>query len=129
MYIFILGLILGFAFKMILDSLFDMKSLKFFSVFNKKENILRRGIYLNEYITRDKTLEFAVQYEIGEIERTKDKSKIVVLSATSGSSVFGPQKRNLIERVNYSWIDSSQIEWIEHTISDKRNEKINDLLK
>ena len=104
--------------------------------FSKKNSIpkyQRRGILYREYSVSNggvRVSEFSCQLEVGELERTDKKSKIEIInyipSGTQHSSESDERKvRKLIDK---SWIDSSEIEWITDSLSDQRNQKLNQIL-
>ena len=74
---------------------------------------------------------FEVQFEVGELERTDKKSKVETINCIPSGTKHSDA--NTIEKVkklvDKSWIDSSDIEWITESISDKREEKLEKLLK
>lgn len=98
-----------------------------------KSKYLRRGILYREYSVSNggvRVSEFSCQLEVGEIERTDKKSKIEIInyipSGTQHSSESDEKKvRKLVDK---SWIDSSEIEWITNSLSDQRNQKLNQIL-
>ena len=66
------------------------------------------------------------QFEILELERTSEKSKVKVIDCHSNKSEY---KQELIKMVDGSWILSKEIEWIEKSKQEERDEKLNELLK
>jgi hypothetical protein len=71
------------------------------------------------------------QFEIIELERTSEKSKVKVIDCHSNKSEYnsGDSKQELIKMVDGSWILSKEIEWIEKSKQEERDEKLNELLK
>lgn len=97
---------------------------------SKNENYKRRGLILRKYsVTTLGNIigNIDVTYEVGEIDRTLNKSKVKVISAISSESDSDYQ--SLIKMIDNSWVNSSEIEWIEATIEDVRDKKISELLK
>lgn len=97
----------------------------------------RRGLYTVEYSMVD-TLSKAVsghinvEYELEEIERSPKKSKVKVVSyVTSKGKLTKSQMEEIEILINNKWIDSNLIEWVYDfdEISEKREEKINEILK
>ena len=121
---FIIGLLIGLT-----------PSIYYIIKYNKKqppvEKYQRRGIYNVTYnVTRgDWKGTTTIQYEIGELECTTDMSKIEVISLTSEQSRFNTpdEKKSFTEHINKSWVDSSEIKWIESVVSE-RNKKIEQIL-
>ena len=99
-----------------------------------EKSYLRKGLYTQKYqITQlgVKVSEIDVNFEVGEIEKTKNKSKVKVLDMVSTSADYNSassQRDKLKSMVQNSWVNSSEIEWIEEDLSEKRNEKINKIL-
>jgi hypothetical protein len=95
---------------------------------------LRRGISDKVYtLYRDgiKREDVHVQIEVGEIERTNTKSKIVSLNLIfddSSHNSYG-NKEKIKSLMDNSWVESNSIEWIEDNLNDKRNQKIDQILK
>jgi hypothetical protein len=105
----------------------------FFIKKKSKTKYIRRGIIMRQYQVSNlgvKTSEFECQLEIGELERTDKKSKVEIItyipSGTQHSSEADERKvRKLVDK---SWIDSSEVEWITESLSDQRNQKLNQIL-
>lgn len=99
----------------------------------KKEepNYIRRGIWSNGYSggSGENKKKFEVQFELGEIESTSTKSKVVVISLVSSRSEYNDAatKKRLSEMVDNTWMLSTDIEWIDDT-SKMRNDKIDQIL-
>lgn len=97
---------------------------------SNKPNILRKGL-----IERDYTLgtdSFSVDFEVGEIERSQTKSKVIVLSfVASKPSVNSDSitKQNLKKFINNTWVNTSEVEWLIEDASATRDKKINEILK
>ena len=94
---------------------------------------LRRGIVIREYTATSnfEKEDIECQFEVGEIERTDTKSKIVVINAVPNKSKYCTEDwiskfKNLVDNI---WIDSNEIEWIYENKKEKRNKKIDELLK
>ena len=100
---------------------------------SKKEepNYIRRGIWSNGYSggSGENKKKFEVQFELGELESTSTKSKVEVISMVASRSECNDNqtKQKLAEMVNYTWMLSSDIEWIDDT-SKNRNDKIDQIL-
>lgn len=92
---------------------------------------LRRGIVDKTFTYSKSNEDVNVQVEIGEIEKTKQKSKIKVINMIFRSSSHSTyaNKLKIEELLNNSWIDSSTIEWIEDDTAQQRNKKIEQILK
>lgn len=94
-----------------------------------KPKYLRRGIITKSYQVSSmgvKTGEFEVQLEVGELERTDKKSKIVIINCIPSGSQHAdkPSQDKIRKLVDNSWNNSDEIEWITENISDVRNSKI-----
>lgn len=100
---------------------------------SSRSKYLRRGILHREYSVSNggvRVSEFSCQLEVGELERTDKKSKIEIInyipSGTQHSSESDEKKvRKLVDK---SWIDSAEVEWITNSLSDQRNQKLNQIL-
>jgi len=92
----------------------------------------RRGIHIRSFTVTEGVSKSSVdcQYELEEIERTKDKSKVKVLSLKPTESKYLESNwmKQFKDIINETWIDSSQIDWIEEDLVEKRNQKIDELL-
>jgi hypothetical protein len=95
-----------------------------------KEKFLRRGIFTNTYTTVGGK-SFDVQFELGELEKTSERSKVEVISMTANQSEFNTDltKKHIGDMVNNTWLKSEGIEWIEDDLAKKRNDKIEEILK
>jgi len=106
---------------------------------NKNKNsksvpFLRRGIYSTSYSISDSSSydseSIAVQYEIGEIEYSNGKSKVKTIDLSTSRSRYnksGTYKDNLCAMIDNTWLDSSEIEWIDSSVQ-QRDDKINKIL-
>lgn len=96
------------------------------------EKYLRRGIYnLSFNVTRGDWIAVAdIQYEVGEVESTDDMSKVEVISLISNQGRLNTpdEKKTFANQINNSWVNSSEIKWINTRTSD-RNRKIDEILK
>lgn len=97
----------------------------------KQPQYTRRGIWSNGYSmgNGEKKRSFDVQFELGELESTSTKSKVEVISMVASHSECNDSqtKKQLAEMVNYTWMLSSDIEWIDDT-AKMRNDKIDQIL-
>jgi hypothetical protein len=98
-----------------------------------KEKYLRKGLYNNSYSISSKnksTEQIDVQFELAEIERSKTKSKVKVIELKTSNANYnkGYNHNRIKSMVDMSWIESSNIEWIEEPIYKIRDEKINKIL-
>lgn len=98
----------------------------------KKDPIkyLRRGIYSHTFTVGGSNNQVNVLYEIGEIESTSKKSKIDVLSLKTDRSEYNSDE-NMLDKlknmIHGSWINTSEVEWIDSTARE-RDEKIEKIL-
>lgn len=95
------------------------------------EIIGRRGLIFQKSLTNtNKGVQksYDVDVEIEEIESTSTKTKIKVLNIIFNDTEFIPQKDSVTLLMNNSWVDTSDIEWIED-IQGQRDKKINEILK
>jgi len=93
--------------------------------------LLRRGIVTRGYTSESGAGEkenFSVQFEVGEIERTKDKSKIHIINMIPSGSSFESNLTGVYKIFNKSWVDTKDIEWIEKSARAKRKEILKDVL-
>ena len=125
--LYILSLISGFFIGLGVTLYFK----KFIST--QKPKYLRRGIYNHTFEvtdTFDHKSDIHVQFEVGEIERTVNNSKIEVINIVPNTTVYSTEsyKRKMIGLVNHTWVDSSSFDWIEDDMSEKRNKKIDQIL-
>jgi hypothetical protein len=91
---------------------------------------IRRGIWKNSYKSSSMG-QVEVQFELGEVESTSTKSKVVVISSTTDQSEFNTSDILMIKinsMVNKTWMLSNDIEWISD-ISKVRGEKIDEIFK
>lgn len=100
---------------------------------SKKNKYLRRGIYDHTFdatSSSSKVEKVSAQFEVGELERTVNKSKIEVIRVTPNQSEYSTEnyKKKMIDLINHSWISSNSFDWIEDDMSEKRNQKIEQLL-
>lgn len=96
----------------------------------KLQKFSRRGICQRNYTTFGGDA-FFVEYEVGEIEKTSTKSKLKVINSISSMSIHNSsdiKKNELNAYLNDAWVLSSDIEWIEESLEDKRDEKLTKLL-
>jgi len=101
----------------------------------KQELNQRKGLLIKNFSVSNaytgKTGTIQGEFEILELERTNTKSKVKVINYHSNKSDYnsGSEKQELIKMIDESWIESNEIEWIEKSAQDKREEKLNELLK
>ena len=67
------------------------------------------------------------------MERTIDKSKVKVIEcwpnkSEYSSGTFRDSRQQLTKMIDGCWVLTSEIEWIEKPIEDKREEKLNQIL-
>lgn len=125
-------LLIGFALGCLLTAfVIKLNSAKGGNTDDGKPKYLRRGILKRTFTLTLNKEQFDVQFEVGEIEKTSTKSKIHVIdSVASLSDQNTPDnKRSSKAMMENKWIESSDIEWIEDNVAEKRNEKIDELLK
>jgi hypothetical protein len=97
---------------------------------SKKPKVLkRRGVIFGRSYTNASKGQFSVHIEIEEIESTSKQTKVRVLNISFGDSSFITQKSNLIRIIDNSWIETSDIEWIQDSVEEKRDKKIDEILK
>ena len=125
---FFVGFITGIFFLKI------YQSVKINKIKTKRPKYLRRGLYTNSYSLSQngyKTGEITVQFEVGELEKTSTKSKVEVINLSTSSAVYnkeGDDRNRMKSMVNNLWIDSTEIEWVEDALQQKREEKLNEIL-
>jgi hypothetical protein len=129
LYPFILGIITGIFFLKIYQSIKKPNKTK-----KQQSKYLRRGLYINSYNINTagvKTGSVDVQFEVGELEKTSNRSKVEVINLSTSSATYnkeGDDRDRIKSMINNSWVNSNEIEWIEDDLSQKRDEKLNELL-
>jgi hypothetical protein len=129
---FFIGFITGIFFLKIYHSI--NKSNKTNKVKKEQSKYLRRGLYSNSYSITTAGVQTGtvdVQFEVGELERTSLKSKIEVINLSTSSAAYnreGQDRDRIKSMINNSWVSSNEIEWIEDDLSQKRDEKLNEIL-
>lgn len=100
------------------------------TVNNSKNPAGRRGLHSTTLTVGGKG-EVDVLYEIREIDSTTNKSKIKVESYSCSRASFNGKEsiyyKDIINLKDNSWIDHSEIEWIDNT-SENRSRKIDQIL-
>jgi hypothetical protein len=114
----ILYFIGGFFIGCIGHILFLRLKSKYSKSVKSEKNYLRKGLYTHEYtVTRgeDKISDIVVNFELGEIEKSGTKSKVIVLDLKSSNSEYNNsfQKDKIKSMIENSWIDSKEIDWID----------------
>jgi hypothetical protein len=132
MWTFIIGFLIGgLIFGIIGFLIGNQKEEKERETKKEEPNYIRRGIWSNGYsgVSGENKKKFEVQFELGEIESTSTKSKVVVISLVSSRSEYNDAvtKKRLSEMVDNTWMLSTDIEWIDET-SKMRNDKIDQIL-
>jgi len=130
----ILYFIGGFFIGCIGHTLFLRLKSKYSKSVKSEKNYLRKGLYTNEYsVTQGGVVvkDIMVNFELGEIERSGTKSKVIVLNLKCNNSEYNNsyQKDKIKSMIEDSWIDSKEIDWIEQDLAQVREEKINQILK
>ena len=117
-----------------------ISTLYYFKSVNSQEKLpdqilyQKRGIYTEQIKVTDPlgyVSHIDVQFEVREIEKTSTKSKIEIIKITPSSSKLSSVSdiSRLRELLNHKWVNVSDVEWIEDDLSEKRNKKIDELLK
>ncbi len=93
-----------------------------------RRGLLQKSFSVTDNLTNRKSTVDAM-YEIGELESTDKLSKIEVIDLKSDQSEYNTEhnKKRLIDMIDKSWVNSSDITWIT-TAADKRNKKIDEIL-
>ena len=121
----LIGIIIGIGTVLFVNILIFFK--------DKESSYLRRGLIKGDYVITDplSTDKINVQFEVGELESTDTRSKVVVISLVTDNSLYNQseiEKKKLSSMIDMSWVKSSDIEWITSS-SDSRNKKIDEILK
>ena len=94
---------------------------------DKPDLYLRRGLIKRDYTITDPLSTgkepINVHFEVGELESTDTRSKVVVISLVTDNSLYNQseiEKKKLSSMIDMSWVKSSDIEWITSS-SDSRN--------
>lgn len=129
----LIGIIIGIGTVLFVNILIFFK--------DKESSYLRRGLIRGDYVITDPLSTFGVhttttdkinvQFEVGELESTDTRSKVVVISLVTDNSLYNQseiEKKKLSSMIDMSWVKSSDIEWITSS-SDSRNKKIDEILK
>lgn len=98
-------------------------------MFDKEIPINRRGILTKGFTDVSSGKSFSVQFELGELENTKDKSKVTTINMIPSSSEFTCNLPGVKKVMDNSWIESGDIEWIEKSTKLIRSNRIKDILK
>ncbi len=125
----LIGIILGMGTVLFANILISSKKK------DKSDLYLRRGLIKRDYTITDPLSTskepINVHFEVGELESTDTRSKVVVISLVTDKSLYNQseiEKKKLISMIDMSWVKSSDIEWITSS-SDLRNKKIDEILK
>ena len=125
----LIGIILGMGTVLFANILISSKKK------DKSDLYLRRGLIKRDYTITDPLSSgkepINVHFEVGELESTDTRSKVVVISLVTDKSLYNQseiEKKKLISMIDMSWVKSSDIEWITSS-SDLRNKKIDEILK
>ncbi len=88
----------------------------------------RKGLMEKQLSAGDETIDAV--YEVYELERSKDKSKVGIVDVKTSKGVYNsPEYRaKMKELYDGSWIDSKEIEWLDEAPELVRDEKLKDLL-
>jgi hypothetical protein len=126
--LYVLAVIIGFFLGCVSTIYFKYQKAK-----SSNPKYIRRGIYdhkleLSSAVDKNKII--YVQFEVGELESTKNRSKIEVLSVSPGESQYNTLewKKKMKDLISNTWIDSPKIDWIEKSLSEERNKKIEEIL-
>ena len=99
---------------------------------DEKPIFLRKGIYDHSFEISNLSGKYQVpvQFEVGELERTGSRSKIEVISVFPSQSKFSTDedKERMKDLINHTWIQSNSVEWVADDVTEKRNQKIDQLL-
>jgi len=99
---------------------------------NKKETFLRRGLLQNSYSACENGSKESVEanLEVAEIESSETKSKVKVLEVSFDKSKYNTTrwKEKVKTLVDNTWINTSDIEWINKNKSTERAEKLDKIL-
>lgn len=99
----------------------------------KKEVNQRKGLVNKSFSVKNGFGKVTIEseFEIVELERTSEKSKVKVIDCHSNKSEHNSakNKQELIKMIDGSWILSKEIEWIEKSKQEERDEKLDELLK
>lgn len=96
----------------------------------KRKGLVNKSYTITDTITNSEKYSIDVEFEVIEIESTDKKTKVKVLSSFASYSEYnsGPTKDKIIKMVDGSWVDSKDISWIEKSFSQKRDDKLNEIL-
>lgn len=98
----------------------------------KKVTFLRRGLLQNSYSAYEGGSKESVvaNLEVAEIESTEVKSKVKVLEISFNNSKYNTTKwkEKIKTLVDNTWINTSDIEWINKSKSTERAEKLDKIL-
>ncbi len=77
-----------------------------------------------------KAVDVTATYEVYEIERSKDKSKIGIINirVDKGEFTTDSYRKKMLELYDNAWITSTDIEWLSESPELVRDEKLTDLL-
>lgn len=96
---------------------------------SKRKGLLNKSFSVSGFLQSDKGILEAI-FEVVELERTIDKSKVKVIECWPNKSEYssGSNYQQLTKMIDGCWVLTSEIEWIEKPIEDKREEKLNQIL-
>jgi len=125
---FFIGLLVGSVITLILRRLFRKKE----KPVNDNDKY-KKGLYTTSYTYgRDEDVNgkkhFKVTYEVYCLENSATKTKVKVINLFSGWHGFAKIQAELEKRVNLTWVDTKDIEFVEKSLDVAREEKINKLL-
>ena len=90
----------------------------------------RKGLMQKSFTDTETNSSFDAEFEVYEIERSKAKSKVGIISIHVGQGKYGSDsyKRALIGMWDKAWVEISDVEWLDESQELVREDKLNDLL-
>ncbi len=128
----ILGIIIGIASTLLI--LFIVVKISISKDKKKEVKYLRKGLYSATFVSTDRNTgkknNYDVSVEIGEIERTKTKSKIVISGDIKATIYTDDSLKKQLMGMIEGWIDTDdkEIEWFKKHPGDERAKKIDTIL-
>lgn len=122
---FFIGLLVGSTITLILSLLFKKKNKNV-----SDDDKYKKGLYTTSYTYgKDVNKEnFTATFEVYCMESSASKTKVKVINSFSGWHSFTKFQAELEKRVNLTWVNTSDIEFVEKSLDIAREEKINKLL-
>lgn len=93
-----------------------------------RKGLHRRSFTVTNVLGEKSTMD--VEFEIGEVESSSKKSKVKILATWISQSQHdnADNRAKIKSMVDETWIDKSDVEWLDRSIDDEREEKLKKIL-